>query len=145
MLSKNYLENIADDNFIHFQRRPHKTCHENINFRERTDDNVPVWWSLAPGQPEVGADHFYLSEITLCVHSGWAGMPCNLISSCFFPESPWFRDPADCGPGHQPGQQQHHDWQSNNHPGPHNLELSTNLREIFTVPGGCPPIGPSPF
>jgi len=44
-------------------------------------------------------------------------MPCNLISSCFFPESPWFRDPADCGPGHQPGQPQHHDWQSNNHPG----------------------------
>ena len=57
-------------------------------------------------------------------------MPCNLISSCFFPESPWFRDPADCGPGHQPGQPQHHDWQSNNHPGQQNMELSANFRDV---------------
>ena len=59
-------------------------------------------------------------------------MPCNLISSCFFPESPWFRDPADCGPGHQPGQPQHHDWQSNNHPGQQNMELSAPS-STFTI------------
>jgi len=34
-------------------------------------------------------------------------MPCNLISSCFFPESPWFRDNINCGP-------LHHDWQPGN-------------------------------
>ena len=33
-------------------------------------------------------------------------MPCNLISSCFFLESPWFRE-QDCS---QPSA----DWQSNN-------------------------------
>jgi len=37
-------------------------------------------------------------------------MPCNLISSCFFPESPWFRDNINCGP-------LHHDWQPGNQSG----------------------------
>lgn len=40
-------------------------------------------------------------------------MPCNLISSCFFPESPWFRE-IDCA---GPGQPQHQDWQHTNQPG----------------------------
>ena len=40
-------------------------------------------------------------------------MPCNLISSCFFPESPWFRE-IDCA---GPGQPQHQDWQLTNQPG----------------------------
>jgi len=41
-------------------------------------------------------------------------MPCNLISSCFFPESPWFRDTVNCAPapGHQEWQQE-----NNNHTG----------------------------
>lgn len=38
-------------------------------------------------------------------------MPCNLISSCFFPESPWFRDSVNCTAA------QHQDWQNSNHPG----------------------------
>jgi len=40
-------------------------------------------------------------------------MPCNLISSCFFPESPWFRDTVNCAPGHQEWQQP----ANNNHTG----------------------------
>ena len=55
-------------------------------------------------------------------------MPCNLISSCFFPESPWFRE-IDCA---GPGQPQHQDWQLTNQPGELHV-MSASIQYIHSV------------
>lgn len=76
--------------------------------------------------------------------SYFQSMPCNLISSCFFPESPWFRDTVNCAPapGHQEWQQE-----NNNHTGDTLLTLQSRMwvkvattwlfsikRNLWTVP-----------
>lgn len=44
-----------------------------------------------------------------------AQMPCNLISSCFFPDSPWFSESVNCVGGGGGGSSQ--DWHPSNHSG----------------------------
>ena len=55
-------------------------------------------------------------------------MPCNLISSCFFPESPWFRE-IDCA---GPGQSQHQDWPHTAQPGERESADKRMCEEAFS-------------